>query len=163
TARVDAARHSACALSPACGGEPERGKPQARPVVWLPPPPPPPQAGGGGATLETNPPPPPPPPRPPRRPGWGRRRRARRRRGRRVGGGAAAAADAGGGGEAALGPRGAGLDDVTAALELAARRLRHAALDHEHAGARGARPERDREMLRVPRRRVDRFLQVEVR
>jgi len=34
--------------------------------------------------------------------------------------------------------------------------------DHEHAGARGARPERDREMFGVPGRRVDRFLQVQL-
>ena len=39
-------------------------------------------------------------------------------------------------------------------------RLRHAVFDHEHAGPRGARPERDREMLGMPGRRVDRLLQV---
>ena len=37
---------------------------------------------------------------------------------------------------------------------------RQPALDHQHARARGARPERDREMLGVPGRRVDRLLQV---
>ena len=36
----------------------------------------------------------------------------------------------------------------------------HAALDDQHAGPRGARPERNREMLGMPGRRVDRFLQV---
>src|SRR5215471_20561660 len=37
---------ASCALSPACGGEPERGKPHA-PNKRLPPPRPPPQAGEG--------------------------------------------------------------------------------------------------------------------
>src|SRR5882672_10766140 len=50
---------------------------------------------------------------------------------------------------------------MTAALELIDARLRHAVLDHEHAGPRGARPERDREMLGMPSRRVDGFLQVQ--
>ena len=35
--------------------------------------------------------------------------------------------------------------------------------DHQHAGPRGARPERDREMLGVPGRRVDRLLEIEAR
>src|SRR5262245_52188801 len=80
----------------------------------------------------------------------------------RVRRGTTAAAIARGGGEPALRPSRAELDDVAAAGELVAGRGRHAALDHQHAGARGARPERDREMLGVPGRRVDRLLQVEV-
>src|SRR6266852_2549938 len=51
---------------------------------------------------------------------------------------------------------------MAAALELVCRWLRHAVLDHEHAGPRGARPERDREMLGMPGRRVDGFLQVQL-
>ena len=42
------------------------------------------------------------------------------------------------------------------------RRLRNAGFDHQHAGPRGARPERDREMLRMPGRRVDRFLHIHI-
>src|ERR1700722_2377121 len=78
----------------------------------------------------------------------------------RIGGGAAAVAVAGGGGEAALGPVGFNLDPVAAALELLDGRGRQAALDHQHAGPRLARPERRREMLGMPGRRVDRLLQV---
>src|ERR1700690_4262671 len=73
----------------------------------------------------------------------------------RIGGGAAAAADAGGRGEATFGPIGTGLDDMAAALQLIGRGLRHAIFHHQHAGPRGARPERDREVLGMPRRRVD--------
>src|SRR5882757_1152222 len=79
----------------------------------------------------------------------------------RVGGRAAAAANLGSRGEAAFRPVGADLDDMAAALQGVDGRLRHAVFDHEHAGPCGARPERDREMLGVPRRRVDRFLQVQ--
>src|SRR6266849_8662574 len=78
----------------------------------------------------------------------------------RICGGAAAAAVARGGGEPALAPVGVDLDDVPAPFELLHGLGRQPALDHEHAGPRGARPERDREMLRMPGRRVDRFLQV---
>src|SRR5215472_12347043 len=78
----------------------------------------------------------------------------------RVGCGAAAAALAGGGGETALTPVGVDLDDVAAAFELLHRRRRQAALGHQHARPRGARPERDREMLGVPGRGVDRLLQI---
>src|SRR4051812_32223350 len=81
----------------------------------------------------------------------------------RIGGSAAARAYLGGGGEAAFRPGGAGLDDMAAALQLVDRRLGHAVLDHKHAGAGGARPERDREVLAVPGRRVDRFLQIHLR
>src|SRR5438445_12482281 len=77
----------------------------------------------------------------------------------RIGGGAAAHPDARGRGEAAFGPVGADLDDMPALAQILDRRLRHAVLDHEHAGARGARPERDREMLGMPGRRVDRLLE----
>src|SRR5579862_272103 len=77
-----------------------------------------------------------------------------------IGGGAAARADAGRRGEAAFRPVGADFDLVAAALELVDGLLRHAALDHEEAGLRGARPERAREMLGVPGRRVDRLLHV---
>src|SRR5947209_10458679 len=80
-----------------------------------------------------------------------------------IGGGAAALADAGGGGEAAFRPIGADLHHVSTAREFVAARLGDAVLDHEHAGTRGARPERDREMLGVPGRRVDGFLQVHLR
>src|SRR5882724_13552954 len=79
-----------------------------------------------------------------------------------IGGRAAAAANLGGRGEAAFRPVRPDLDDMAAALQGVDRRLRHAVFDHEHAGARGARPERNREMFGVPRRRVDRFLQVQI-
>src|SRR5262252_2324791 len=78
----------------------------------------------------------------------------------RIGGGAAAAAVARGGGETPLAPIGVDLDDVAPAFELLHRRLRQPALHHQHAWPRGARPERDREMLGVPGRGVDRLLQV---
>src|SRR5215207_1664898 len=61
-----------------------------------------------------------------------------------IGGSAAAAANFGGCSEATFRPVGADLDDVAAAFQRIDRRLRHAVLDHEHAGTRGARPERDR-------------------
>src|SRR5258705_300181 len=80
-----------------------------------------------------------------------------------VGGGAPATADFRGGGEAALGPVGPDLHDMTAALQVIDGRLRHAVLDDQHTGPRGTRPERDREMLRMPRRGVDRFLQIHLR
>src|ERR1700744_268047 len=51
---------------------------------------------------------------------------------------------------------------MAAARQLIARLLRHAVLDREHAGPCGAWPERNREMLGVPGRRVDRLLQVHV-
>src|ERR1700730_17298033 len=78
-----------------------------------------------------------------------------------IGCGAPAAADLRGGGQAAFRPVRTGLHDMAAALQLLDCRLRHPGLHHQHAGTRGARPERDREMLRMPRRRVDRFLQVQ--
>ena len=78
----------------------------------------------------------------------------------RIGGGAAARADAGRGGEAAFRPVRADLDLVAAALELVDGLFRHAAFDHQQAGMRGARPERAREMLGMPGRRVDRFLHI---
>src|SRR5215470_15295624 len=77
-----------------------------------------------------------------------------------IGGGAAAAALTSGGGETSLAPVGVDLDDVAAAFELLRRRRRQAALDHQHARPRGARPERDREMLGVPGGGVDRLLQI---
>src|SRR3954467_2802707 len=77
-----------------------------------------------------------------------------------IGGRAAAAANLGSRSEAAFRPVGADLDDMAAALQGIGGRLRHAVFDHQHAGTRGARPERDREMFGMPRRRVDRFLQV---
>src|SRR5215468_5773944 len=80
----------------------------------------------------------------------------------RIGGGAAAGADFRGRGEAAFRPVGAGLDDMPAPRQLVDGRLRHTVFDHEHAGPRGARPERDREMLGMPSRRIDCFLQIEV-
>src|SRR5580704_15942484 len=81
----------------------------------------------------------------------------------RIGGGAAAWADAGGGGEAAFRPVGADLDLVAAALEFVDGLFRHAAFDHQEAGMRGARPERAREMLGMPSRRVDRLLHIHAR
>src|SRR5262249_35504199 len=78
----------------------------------------------------------------------------------RIGGGAAATALARGRGETPLAPIVVDFDDMTAAAQFLHRRLRQPALDHQHAGARGARPERDREMLGVPRGRVDRLLQI---
>src|SRR5262245_3162060 len=67
-----------------------------------------------------------------------------------IGCGAAAAALARGGGETALAPVGVDLDEVTPAFELLHRRRRQPALHHQYARPRGARPERDREMLGVP-------------
>src|SRR5215472_12487285 len=78
----------------------------------------------------------------------------------RIGCGAAAAAVARGGGETPFAPVGVDLDDVTPAFELLHSRRRQAALDHQHTWPRGARPERDREMLGVPGRGVDRLLQI---
>src|SRR3954452_11868853 len=80
----------------------------------------------------------------------------------RIGGRAAARTNARGCGEAAFRPVGADLDDVTTLAQILDRRLGHAVLDHQHAGTRGARPERDREMFGVPGRRVDRFLEIEI-
>src|SRR5712691_10415964 len=77
-----------------------------------------------------------------------------------IGGSATAAADLRGGGEAAFRPVGTGLHDMPAALQAIDGRPRHAVLDHEHAGPRGARPEREREMRIMRSRGVDRFLQV---
>src|SRR5215475_401486 len=78
-----------------------------------------------------------------------------------IGRGAAAAARARGGGQTALRPIGADLDGVTSAGELVADSARYAVFDHEHSGPGRSRPERDREMLGVPRWRIDRFLQIE--
>src|SRR5207248_3029767 len=64
------------------------------------------------------------------------------------------------GGEPSLGPFRLDLDDMPAACECVASLLRNALLDLEHAWSRCSRPERDREMLRVPGRRVDRLLEV---
>src|SRR5258706_13034564 len=60
-----------------------------------------------------------------------------------VGAGAPAAAELRGRGEAAFRPVGTGLHDMAAFLQIIDGRLRHAVFDHQHAGARGARPERD--------------------
>src|SRR5215471_11864106 len=79
----------------------------------------------------------------------------------RIGSRATAHADTRGGGEAAFRPVGTDLHDMSAFAQILDRRLGHAVLHDEHAGARGARPERDREVFGVPRRRVDRFLEVE--
>src|SRR5580704_18218609 len=78
----------------------------------------------------------------------------------RIGGGAAARADARCRGEAAFRPVRADLDLVAAALELGDGLLRHAAFDHQQAGLCRAWPERAREMLGMPGRRVDRLLQI---
>ena len=60
-----------------------------------------------------------------------------------------------------LAPVAADLDDVAAPLKLLDRGLGQAPLDDHTPGLRRARPEGAREMLDVPRRRVDRFLQIE--
>src|ERR1700678_3037617 len=78
----------------------------------------------------------------------------------RIGGSLAAAAGARRRGEAAFGPSRADLDHVAALFEFGARHRRHAALRHQHAGPRRSRPERDREMLRMPCRLIDRFLEI---
>src|ERR1041384_1963772 len=78
----------------------------------------------------------------------------------RIGCGFAAHAVLRGGGEAAFRPFRLDLDDMAAARELVAGLLRHSLFDLEHAGPRGAGPERDREVLGMPCRRVDRLLQV---
>src|SRR5215468_4734422 len=80
----------------------------------------------------------------------------------RIGGRAASRADARGRGEAALRPVGADFHDMPALAQIVDRRLGHAVFDHEHARACRAWPERDREMLGVPSRRVDRLLQVQL-
>src|SRR5882757_129043 len=65
----------------------------------------------------------------------------------RIGGGLAALAVLRGGGQAPLGPVRPDLELVSALLQFLLRRLRHAALDDNDTGARGARPERGEEML----------------
>src|SRR6266516_6748648 len=79
----------------------------------------------------------------------------------RIGGGTAARAYLGGRRQPAFRPVGAGLHDMAAPVELIDGCFRHAVLDHEHAGPRGAGPERDREMFGMPGRRVDRLLQIQ--
>src|SRR3954466_1940602 len=74
----------------------------------------------------------------------------------RIGCRAAARSDLRGSGEAAFRPVGAGLDEMAAPRQLVDGGLRHAVFEHEHTGTCGARPERDREVLAVPGRRVDR-------
>ena len=54
------------------------------------------------------------------------------------------------------------LDLVAVRAQLIDRRLGHALLDDHHAGASHARPERRRKMFGMPRRRVDRLLQIHV-
>src|ERR1700686_3044583 len=61
-----------------------------------------------------------------------------------IGGGAPPAPDPRGGGEAAFRPVGAGLHDVTAALQVIDARLRHAVFDHQHAGPPRGRAETGR-------------------
>src|ERR1051325_2761974 len=78
----------------------------------------------------------------------------------RIGCGFAAHAVLRGGGEAAFRPFRLDLDDVAAPRKLVAGLLWPALLDLQHAGPRGARPERDREMLGMPGRRVDRLLEI---
>src|SRR5688572_667327 len=64
----------------------------------------------------------------------------------RIGGGLAPLAVARSGRQASLRPVRAGFELVAALLQLLLGRLRHPALDHHHAGARRARPERGEEM-----------------
>src|SRR3954469_10930322 len=78
----------------------------------------------------------------------------------RVGGRFAALAVLRGGGQAAFRPVRADLNLVPALLEFGLGGLWRAALHDDHARARGAAPEGREEMLCVPGRRVDRFLQV---
>src|SRR5690349_5195197 len=75
----------------------------------------------------------------------------------RIGGGLAPLAVARSRRQAPLGPVRPDLQLVAALLQFVLRFLRHAPLDHGHAGARGARPERGEEMLGVPGRRIDRL------
>src|SRR5262249_61578108 len=58
-------------------------------------------------------------------------------------------------------PGRADLHDVAALFQLLAGLRRHAALHDQHPWPRGAGPERDREVLGVPGRSVDRFLKIE--
>src|SRR2546423_1791226 len=78
----------------------------------------------------------------------------------RVGSGAPPSSVARGSGEPALGPIRTDLHDVAAFFQFIDRRPRNAIFNDEHARAGGAWPERDRKMLRMPSRRVDRLLQV---
>src|SRR4051794_27019544 len=70
----------------------------------------------------------------------------------RIGRGLAPLAVARGRREPSFRPVGTDLELVPALLELVLRLLRHPALDHRDAGARGARPERGEEVLGVPGR-----------
>src|SRR5262245_14758102 len=78
----------------------------------------------------------------------------------RIGGGAAAAAVTRGGSEAALRPVRLDLDDMPTAAQLCDCVRGQPTLDEQHTRARLARPERRREMLGVPSRRIDGLLQV---
>src|SRR5262249_1733869 len=78
----------------------------------------------------------------------------------RIGCGAAAAAVARGGGETPPAPIAVPLAPLTSAFKLLHRRRRQPALHHQYARPRGARPERDWEMLGVPGRGIDRLLQI---
>src|SRR5438477_3919004 len=69
---------------------------------------------------------------------------------------------AAGGGQATFGPVVVHLDLMAALTQFLDRFLGDPALQHQHARAGGARPERGGEVLGVPRRRVDRLLQVHV-
>src|SRR5882757_4592431 len=77
-----------------------------------------------------------------------------------IGGGAAAAAEFRGGGKAAFRPVGADFHLMAPRAQLLHGGLRHARFDHHDAGTGLARPERRREMLRMPGRCVDRLLQI---
>src|SRR6266700_284415 len=68
----------------------------------------------------------------------------------RIGRRLAAFAVARGSSQAALGPLRTGLELVPALLELFLRRLRNAALDHQHTRAGRARPEGGKKMLGMP-------------
>src|SRR5258708_18716612 len=72
-----------------------------------------------------------------------------------IGGSTTAAADLRGGGEAAFRPVGAGLHDMPPALQGIHGPLRHPVLHPEHPRPPGARPERSRRMLLMPRPGVD--------
>src|SRR5262249_3391049 len=78
----------------------------------------------------------------------------------RIGCRAAVAAFARSRGEPALGPARADLDDMAPFFQLLDARLGRTIFQHQHTRASRTRPERDREMFRMPRRRIDRFLQV---
>src|SRR4051812_14390535 len=79
-----------------------------------------------------------------------------------IGGGAAAAAKFRGGGETAFRPVGADFDLMAARAQFLHGGVRHPRFHHHDARPGLAWPERRREVLGMPSRRVDRLLQIHV-